>query len=111
MRHAGFLSALILLTACTPLVQDPPQGTGPLLPPAILGTVDSGTNRLRVGMRPAQVQTIIGASQETIPAIGGGRCLSYLYDEVIGAKYVHAVFVDGALVRASDGHPTPCSGG
>ncbi|KQI72636.1 hypothetical protein AN191_06380 [Loktanella sp. 5RATIMAR09] len=78
--------------------------------PAISASSDSLANRLEVGMTPAQVEGIIGASQFTSRASGesDSRCLSYIYDEAIDAKFVHATFVDGLLVRATDGHRVAC---
>lgn len=80
-------------------------GSGP-----IQGTRDSLAYNLKVGMTPQQVVSIIGPSQfsDESPTDPSRICRSYIYDEVIGAKYVHAFFEDGKLVSASDGHLTPC---
>ena len=96
MRHLFPVVALAAVAACQ---------SGP-----ISGTPDSNVRGLDVGMSLAEVGTIIGASQEEVILPDGTLCVSYLYDEVIAPKFVHAVFADEALVSASDGHAVTCSG-
>jgi hypothetical protein len=77
----------------------------------IRGSKDSGTNRLTVGMSPAQVARAIGAPQrqQGVPSQPGQICYSYIYDETIRVKYVHVVFENGILISASDRHRQPCN--
>lgn len=76
----------------------------------IQGTKDSLANRLKVGMTPQDVEAIVGPSQSQIRSTVNADtvCLSYVYDEAIEAKYLHAVYVSGALSSATDGHDLPC---
>ncbi|MDP5084872.1 MAG: hypothetical protein NWQ23_05575 [Yoonia sp.] len=85
------------VAACAPL--------GP-----IEGTNDSGVNRLQLGMTPAQVEATIGAPQfeEASPSDPSIICKSYIYDEVIGAKFAHVTFSDGILIAARDNQRKTC---
>ena len=78
--------------------------------PAIWASSDSLANGLEVGMSREEVSDAIGANQFESRASGDVDkvCLSYIYDEVIDAKFVHATFVDGMLVTATDGHRVSC---
>ena len=96
MKHLFPLVALVAVAACEP---------GP-----ISGTPDSNVRGLDVGMSLAEVGNVIGTSQEEVILPDGTLCVSYLYDEVVAPKFVHAVFADEVLVRASDGHAVTCSG-
>lgn len=82
-------------------------------PQAIVGTADSNVLRVKVGMTEDQVGAIIGPHQlESAEASSGDpTCRSYEYDETIDRKYVHVYFVDGKLVKASDGHRKFCEFG
>ncbi|EBA11097.1 hypothetical protein [Roseobacter sp. CCS2] len=93
----GFALTAIFLAACE---------AGP-----INGTSDSLANRLEVGMTPAQVGRIIGQHQfESRASADDDRlCRSYIYDEAIDSKFVHAIFDDDQLVSASDRHRTACA--
>ncbi|MEM1400597.1 MAG: hypothetical protein AAGF58_11985 [Pseudomonadota bacterium] len=97
-RNRAFIAAALALAvaSCAP---------GP-----IQGTKDSLAYRLKVGMTPGQVEDIIGPSQFQItsPTDSARVCRSYIYDELIRAKFVHAYFDDGLLTSASDGHTTAC---
>ncbi len=96
VRITMIVAALTTLIACD---------AGP-----IQGTRDSGVSRLEVGMSVQQVNDIIGNPVMIgEPAqMTGLQCYSYLYDEVVGAKYAHLRFIDEALVTASDRHRKPC---
>ena len=78
--------------------------------PAISASPDSLANRLTLGMTSDEVIGVIGAFQFESPASGDADtvCRSYIYDEMIDAKFVHATFVDGVLVSATDGHREIC---
>lgn len=79
-------------------------------PNPVNGSIDSGANRLEVGMTIPQVAGIIGNAQLGSRASNAPnvQCMSYIYDEAIGAKFIHARFRDGSLISASDGHRAPC---
>jgi len=100
MRHLIWICALAL-TAC-----GPGSHSG-----AIQGSRDSPVDRLEPGMTPGRVGRITGAESgsERSPANSDETCVSYVYDETLAPKYVHAVFNGGTLVRASDGHTGLCS--
>lgn len=89
---AAVTSALIL-AACA---------TGP-----ISGSADSGVRNLDVGMTEGQVLATIGPTQAAVTK-GDVTCRSHVYDEVIGAKYVHVYYRDGRVFAANDGHRKPC---
>ncbi|MEL7179041.1 MAG: hypothetical protein AAFN63_04350 [Pseudomonadota bacterium] len=96
LRSPTAILAVTMLAACEP--------------PAINASSDSLANRLSVGMSPEQVSAIIGPSQfeSTSTLVPSNTCLSYIYDEAINAKFVHAVYQDGLLVSASDRHRVAC---
>ena len=95
-RFALTVSALTTLMACDP---------GP-----IRGTIDSGVNRLEVGMTVEQVNGTIGnpATFSASPTVVGLTCYSYVYDEAIRPRYAHVLFMNGSLVEASDRHAQIC---
>ena len=95
-RFACAIAGLGLIAACD---------TGP-----ISGTNDSGVNRLSLGMSMDDVGRTIGAHQfETVSSGDPAMvCRSYVYDEVIDAKFAHVTFVAGQVTTASDGHRVQC---
>ena len=86
------------------------MGSGESVGGPIEGTVDSGLNRVRVGMTQDEVGSIIGAHQneEFDASSGDTSCRSYVYDETIGAKYAHVFYLDGRVTQASEGHKGLC---
>jgi len=92
------LGTTMLLTAC-------------LEPGPIRGTIHSSSWKLRLGMTPAEVEDIIGPAQfvRVSPKNALIVCRSYIYDEEIGAKFVHVKFENDAVVGASDGHKKLCN--
>ncbi|MFC0156860.1 hypothetical protein [Mameliella alba] len=67
--------------------------------------------KLSSGMTPAQAEGVFGldAGYERNPANWDEACISYAYDG--GARYVHAVYRNDRLVRATDGHGAICTYG
>ena len=78
--------------------------------PAISGSPDSGVRLVEVGMSPERVTGIIGnfQSEQFDASDGSTSCRSYIYDETIGAKYVHVYFYNQRVTSASDGHKGLC---
>ncbi|MCF6444712.1 hypothetical protein [Nereida sp. MMG025] len=101
MKYLVLPFAVLSVSAC---MQTAPTSS------AIQGTQDSLANRLAVGMTPDQVSAIVGPSVTQVRStINADQiCQSVVYDEVIEAKYIHAVYENGVLVSASDGHALPC---
>lgn len=83
--------------------------TGCLEAGPIHGSQHSGVRNLSVGMSMQQVSDIIGGASHKATLASGAICTSTIYDEAINAKFVHAIFEDGALVAASDGHKAVCA--
>ncbi|MCK0094318.1 outer membrane protein assembly factor BamE [Yoonia sp. F2084L] len=90
------LAATLLLAACTPK--------------PVSGSADSGVRLLQVGMTQQDVAAILGDSPLATWTSDAPdqQCTSYVYDETIGAKYVHVIYKDGRLVTATDRHKAPC---
>lgn len=90
------LAAVVLLAACTPK--------------PVSGSADSGVRLLQVGMTQKDVAAILGDSPLATWSSDAPdqQCTSYIYDETIGAKYVHVIYKDGRLVTATDRHAAPC---
>lgn len=67
--------------------------------------------KLSSGMSPAQAEGVFGldAGYERNPANWDEACISYAYDG--GTRYVHAVYRNDRLVRATDGHGAICTYG
>lgn len=76
----------------------------------IHGSIDSGLDRVKVGMTADEVSSKLGAHQnEDFDASSGDTsCRSYVYDETIDAKYAHVSYLNGRVVRASEGHSGMC---
>ena len=99
MKRLIFVPLLIGLGACS-------KGGDP----AIQGSADSNVRQLNIGMGEAEVTRIIGAFQnESFDASDSAfSCRSYLYDEVIDAKFVYVLFDSQKVISASDGHRSVC---
>ncbi len=93
MKHLCLIGAAVAMTAC---MQSP-----------ISGSKHSGVRQLQVGMTQDTVGAIIG-SHQAVSESGTRKCVSYLYNETIDPKYVHATFTDAGLIEASDGHKAIC---
>ena len=81
-------------------------------PPAQRSGNDGVADKLALGVTKAEVDTALGieAGFERNPANWDESCASYAYGGD-RRRYVHAVFEDGVLTRASDGHGTICTYG
>ncbi|MCT4559116.1 MAG: hypothetical protein N4A61_13790 [Pelagimonas sp.] len=99
MRLVIGVVAMMLVGACVTPSDAPIQGSKHSL-----------ANRLKVGMSPTQVEAILGVDSgfERNPQNWDESCYSYLYDEAIAPKYVHAVFINDALARSTEGHQAIC---
>ena len=80
-------------------------------PGPIRGSIHSGSYKLRLGMTIQDVQDFMGRPPSHIsvsPKNGLLTCYSYLYDEMLKAKFVHVKFEDNLVIGASDGHRKVC---
>ena len=80
-------------------------------PGPIRGSIHSNSYKLRLGMTVEDVERIIGEATYTRvhPKNALIVCRTYLYDEEVGAKFVHVKFEDNLVVGASDGHRKVCN--
>jgi len=72
---------------------------------------DGQAGKLRVGSSENDAFAIFGPDSgfERNPANWDQSCLSYAYGSAETPRYVHAVYENGALVRATDGHTGICT--
>ncbi|MGH1415352.1 MAG: hypothetical protein ACRBB0_17825 [Pelagimonas sp.] len=72
---------------------------------------DGVARKLSKGVSPSEAAVALGpdAGFERNPANWDEACVSYNYGTTEAPKYVHAVFVNDALTRATDGHFEICS--
>ena len=81
-------------------------------PGPIRGSIHSNSHQLRVGMTLADVQDIMGRPPSHVSVAPQNAlfiCCSYLYDELLNAKFVHVQFEDNRVIGASDGHRKVCT--
>ena len=80
-------------------------------PGPIRGSIHSNSYKLRVGMTVEDVERIIGTPtyERFHPKNALIVCRTYLYDEEVGAKFVHVKFENDLVVGASDGHRKVCN--
>ena len=76
-------------------------------------TSDGVARKLAKGITPSEASVALGpdAGFERNPENWDEACISYNYGSEEAPKYVHAVFVQDALVRATDGHLDICAYG
>ncbi len=100
IRSISILTVAALLAACT---------AGPT--PTARSGGDGQASQLRPGMTENQAFEIFGPETgfERDPANFDISCLSYAYGSAEDPRYVHAVFENGALLRATDGHAAICT--
>ncbi|KUF11156.1 hypothetical protein [Pseudoponticoccus marisrubri] len=81
-------------------MDNPPRRTG-----------DNVARKLTPGVTKPEVDVALGndAGYERNPADFDEACASYNYGTADSPKYVHAVFRNGQLQRATDGHLVLCS--
>lgn len=101
----------LVLSSCAMLiVAGCMQGTGGMdaSQPA---NSDGVARKLAVGVSSAEAAVALGpdAGFERNPDNWDESCVSYSYGTAEAPKYVHAVFVSDALVRATDAHIGICS--
>lgn len=72
---------------------------------------DGVARKLAVGVSPAEATVALGTDSgfERNPDNWDESCVSYSYGTAEAPRYVHAVFVKDALVRATDAHVGICS--
>ena len=102
MRHislpAFIFGSAILLAGC-------------MEPGPIRGTIHSNSYKLRLGMTIEEVEAIMAPANYTRfdPKNALIVCRTYIYDEEVGAKFVHVKFENDLVVGASDGHRKVCN--
>jgi hypothetical protein len=102
MRHislpAFIFGSAILLAGC-------------MEPGSIRGTIHSNSYKLRLGMTIEEVEAIMAPANYTRfdPKNALIVCRTYIYDEEVGAKFVHVKFENDLVVGASDGHRKVCN--
>ena len=91
----------LVLVACT---DGPVSTAGP-------GATDGVAGQLSAGMTAAQAEATLGmdAGYERNPANWDESCVSFVYDSGGDRRFVHAVFENETLVRATDGHASICT--
>ncbi|WP_143595853.1 hypothetical protein [Tropicibacter naphthalenivorans] len=101
MRLGFTISAALALSACMQAgtVQEP-RNTGRGI-----------AAKLHTGVTKAEADVALGfdAGYERNPNDFDEACASYAYDVGDKTEYVHAVFRQGQLTRATDGHLTLCT--
>lgn len=97
MRFLGLGIALMALAACQP--------------PLVSGGADSGVRALAVGMPLSEVRRILGPETATAqsPDSPSEKCVSWVYDETLDARFIHGYFVNDTLATANDRHAAPCA--
>ncbi len=80
-------------------------------PDASTPSSDGVARKLAKGVSPAEAAVALGpdAGFERNPNNWDEACVSYNYGSAEAPKYVHAVFVNDAMTRATDGHLDICS--
>ncbi len=102
MRHlslpAFIMASAVMLAGC-------------MEPGPIRGTIHSNSYKLRLGMTVEEVEAIIAPATYVRfnPKNALFACRSYIYDEEVGAKFVHVKFENDLVVGASDGHRKVCN--
>ena len=72
---------------------------------------DGMAAKLRPGITENDAFAVFGPESgfERNPANWDQSCLSYAYGDASDPRYVHAIFANGALIEATDGHPAICT--
>jgi len=101
VRHMGMLCACLALSGCL----SPTPGAGP-------AGNDGVAEKMSLGISPAEAEVAMGfeAGFERNPNNWDEACYSYGYGDS-PKRYVHAVYRQNALVRATDGHSAICTYG
>ncbi|ETA52851.2 hypothetical protein P279_06380 [Rhodobacteraceae bacterium PD-2] len=103
MKPVVALVSLCLLAACA-------GGGGPR---AEAPGNDGVADRLAIGATQADIEAQLGLERgfERNPADFDESCVSFVYARGGQERFVHAIFRDDRLVRASDGHGGLCTYG
>lgn len=102
MRHLSLptfiMASAVMLAGC-------------MEPGPIRGTIHSNSYKLRLGMTIKEVEAIMAPANYTRfdPKNALIVCRTYIYDEEVGAKFVHVKFENDLVVGASDGHRKVCN--
>ena len=102
MRHLSLptfiMASAVMLAGC-------------MEPGPIRGTIHSNSYKLRLGMTIKEVEVIMAPANYTRfdPKNALIVCRTYIYDEEVGAKFVHVKFENDLVVGASDGHRKVCN--
>ena len=101
-RPATAILALLFVAGCV-------QGTAPSSSRA--GSSAGMANQVTPGMSEDDVFAVFGPDDGFArnPDNWAESCISYAYGSETAPRYVHAVFENGALLRATDGHDAPCT--
>ncbi|WP_316015037.1 hypothetical protein [Roseobacter sp. HKCCA0434] len=93
MRARLLAVAGLALAACAPA----PSGSS------------SDANRVRAGMSVREVVDVLGpAGVWDVARDGTIRCSAHIYGEMTDPRWVHVLYADNAVTRATDGHASPC---
>ena len=102
MRHLSLptfiMASAVMLAGC-------------MEPGPIRGTIHSNSYKLRLGMTIEEVEAIMAPANYTRfdPKNALIVCRTYIYDEEVGAKFVHVKFENDLVVGASDSHRKVCN--
>jgi hypothetical protein len=102
MRHLSLptfiMASAVMLAGCTE-------------PGPIRGTIHSNNYKLRLGMTIEEVEAIMAPANYTRfdPKNALIVFRKYIYDEEVGAKFVHVKFENDLVVGESDGHNKVCN--
>lgn len=78
--------------------------------PPISGGSDSGVKWLSQGMSFAQARAALGPQTAgDIRSDLAPNCITWVYDETIDPRYIHAIFEGDSLVSARDNFNAPCT--
>ncbi|SMX30160.1 hypothetical protein TRP8649_04301 [Pelagimonas phthalicica] len=105
MRLVLILAAIVGVSGCM-------QGAGPAGEGGVPKS-DGVARKLAKGVSPSEAEVALGPDSgfERNPSNWDEACVSYNYGSAEAPRYVHAVFVNDALTRATDGHLDICSFG
>ena len=100
MTRFALILMSTLIAACQPVSAPVSRGGG-----------DGMAAKLRPGMTENDAFGVFGPESgfERNPDNWDQSCLTYAYGDAGAPLYVHAVYENGVLIRATDGHPAICT--
>lgn len=103
IRSIAILAGALALSGCMEAASPVARGAGP--------ASDGQAAKLKTGMSENAAFEVFGPESgfERNPANWDQSCLSYAYGSAEAPRYVHALFENGALVQATDGHAALCT--